>query len=152
MIIVILGCIIMIGRFSLLHSPTVHACIIIICYTYMYVPIYIYIYTDIKCGNLSTPSNGRIMSCSSGRVGVGYEGDTCSFTCNTGYELTGSDTRICQSDGSWSGIDSVCRRGTYILYSYAYFLHDIHIYVATYTCCKSNNACIIAHSSLSIII
>ena len=51
------------------------------------------------------------MSCSSGRVGVGYEGDTCSFTCNTGYELTGSDTRTCQSDGSWSGSDDVCRRG-----------------------------------------
>ena len=45
------------------------------------------------------------MSCSSGRVGVGYEGDTCSVTCNTGYELTGSDTRTCQSDGSWSGND-----------------------------------------------
>jgi len=28
------------------------------------------------------------MSCSSGRVEVGYEGDTCSFTCNTGYEPT----------------------------------------------------------------
>jgi len=36
---------------------------------------------------------------------VGYEGDTYSFTCNTGYELTGSDTRTCQSDGSWSGSD-----------------------------------------------
>ena len=23
---------------------------------------------------------------------MGYEGDTCSFTCNTGYELTVSDT------------------------------------------------------------
>ena len=35
----------------------------------------------------------------------------CSFTCNTGYELTGSDTRICQSDGGWSGSDAVCRIG-----------------------------------------
>ena len=52
------------------------------------------------------------MSCSSGREGVGYEGDTCSFTCNTGYELTGSDTRTCQSNGSWSGSDDVCGRGT----------------------------------------
>ena len=42
---------------------------------------------------------------------MGYERDTCSFTCNTGYELTGSDTRTCQSDGSWSGSDDVCRRG-----------------------------------------
>ena len=65
-----------------------------------------------QCINLTTPFNGEIMSCSSGSIGVGYERDTCSFTCNTGYELTGSDTRACQSNGSWSGSDLVCRRGT----------------------------------------
>ena len=42
---------------------------------------------------------------------MGYEGDTCSFTCNAGYELIGNDTRTCQSDGSWSGSDVTCRRG-----------------------------------------
>ena len=64
---------------------------------------------DVQCTNiLPALSNGEIMSCSSGRVGVGYEGDTCSFTCNTGYELTGSDTRTCQSDGSWSGSPVSC--------------------------------------------
>ena len=26
-----------------------------------------------------------------------------SFACNTGYELTGIDTRTCQSNRSWSG-------------------------------------------------
>ena len=66
---------------------------------------------DIRCDDLSPPANGEIVSCSSGRVGVGYEGDTCSFTCNTGHELTGSDTRICQSDGRWSGSDAVCKKG-----------------------------------------
>ena len=69
---------------------------------------------DVKCDDLFLPKNGDIVSCSSGKVGVGYEGDTCSFTCNTGYELTGSDTRTCQSDGSWSGTDGVCRRGMYL--------------------------------------
>jgi len=39
---------------------------------------------------------------------VGYEGDTCSFTCNIGYELTGSPQRTCQSDGSWSGSPVSC--------------------------------------------
>ena len=66
--------------------------------------------TDIQCSNISTPANGE-MSCSSGRVGVGHEGDTCSFTCNCGYELTDIDTRTCQSDGSWSGSDVTCERG-----------------------------------------
>ena len=69
------------------------------------------LHTDIRCDDLSTPANGVIVSSSSGIVGVGYEGDTCIFTCNTGYELTGSDTRTCQSDGSWSGSDNVCRKG-----------------------------------------
>ena len=69
---------------------------------------------DIRCDDLSAPANGVIMSCSSGTVGVGYEGDACSFTCNTGYELTGSDTRTCQSNGSWSGSDVTCNRGIYI--------------------------------------
>ena len=65
-------------------------------------------YVDIQCDTLSTPANGKITSCSSGRVGVGYEGDACSFTCNTGYELNGSDTRTCQSDGGWLGSLASC--------------------------------------------
>ena len=76
----------------------------VICYYFQFI-------LEIQCNNLSTPASGGITSCSSGRLGVGYEGDTCSFTCNTGYELTGSDTRTCQSDGSWSGSETVCRRG-----------------------------------------
>ena len=54
-----------------------------------------------------------MISCSSG---VGYEGDTCSFTCNTGYELTGSDTRTCQNDGTWSGTDVMCTKGMTLFY------------------------------------
>ena len=57
-----------------------------------------------------------MISCSLGDDGPSYE-DTCSFTCNTGYELTESDTRTCQSDGSWSGSNDVCRRGM-LLFTY----------------------------------
>ena len=53
-----------------------------------------------------------------------YEGDTCSFTCNTGYGLTGSDTRTCQSDGSWSGSETMCRRGLHTQYA----MHMMSIY------------------------
>ena len=64
----------------------------------------------VSCTSLTDPNNGTI-NCSLGDDGVPSYEDTCNFTCNTGYELTGSDTRTCQSDGSWSGSDVVCRRG-----------------------------------------
>ena len=41
-------------------------------------------------------------------LGDGSYEDTCSFTCNTGYELSGSPQRTCQSDGSWSGSPVSC--------------------------------------------
>ena len=66
----------------------------------------------VSCPNLSQPENGLI-NCSLGDDGVISYEDTCSFICSTGYELTGSDTRTCQSDGSWSGSYDVCRRGNY---------------------------------------
>ena len=63
----------------------------------------------VSCPSLTDPINGMI-DCLLGDDGVSSYGDTCNFTCNTGYELTGSDTRTCQSDGSWSGSDIVCGR------------------------------------------
>ena len=64
----------------------------------------------VSCLQLTDPNNGMV-DCSLGDDGVSSYEDTCSYTCNTGYELTGSDTRRCQSDGSWSGNDGVCSRG-----------------------------------------
>jgi len=61
----------------------------------------------VSCPPLTDPNNGMI-NCSLGDDGTPSYEDTCSFTCNTGYEVT--DTRSCQSDGSWSGSDDVCRR------------------------------------------
>ena len=66
--------------------------------------------TSVPCSPLNDPNNGMI-NCSLGDDGVPSYEDTCSFTCNTGYELTGSNTRTCQGDGSWSGSDDVCIRG-----------------------------------------
>ena len=57
------------------------------------------------CIPLDDPDNGA-SSC----TGSVYE-DTCSFTCDDGYELTGSDTRTCQSDGNWSGTETMCIPG-----------------------------------------
>ena len=78
---------------------------------------------EIQCDN---PANVRTVSCGSGSATMSYEGDTCSFTCNTGYELTGSDNRTCQSNGSWSGSDDVCRRSKmFVLHNKLHF--NVHI-------------------------
>ena len=69
-------------------------------------------FTIVNCLALSNPENG-IIDCSLRDDGIPSYEDTCSFTCNTGYELTANDTRTCQSNGSWNGSDDVCRRGTY---------------------------------------
>ena len=66
---------------------------------------------SVPCPSLTNPSNG-MMACLLGVDGTPSYEDTCSFTCNTGYELTGSDTRTCQSDGSWSDSESMCMKGT----------------------------------------
>ena len=65
----------------------------------------------VNCLSLTDPNNG-IINCSLGDDNITSYEDTCSFTCDTGYELTGSDIRTCQSDGSWSGSDAICQRGS----------------------------------------
>jgi len=72
-----------------------------------------YLINLVPCPSLTDPNNGMI-TCSLGDDGVPSYEDTCSFTCNTGYELTGSGTRTCQTNGSWSVTDNVCKRGMFI--------------------------------------
>ena len=65
----------------------------------------------VQCPPLTVPIDGMI-SCSLINSPVFSYEDTCSFTCNTGYELTGSsETRTCQSNETWSSSDVFCSRG-----------------------------------------
>ena len=59
---------------------------------------------------LTALTNG-MRRCSLGGDVVANPGESCTFTCNTGYELHGDRTRNCQNDGSWSGCDVACVRG-----------------------------------------
>ena len=67
-----------------------------------------------KCQELSKFDNGNI-TCSLGDDGMYSYEDTCSVTCNSGFTLSGSDTRTCLSNGSWSDMDSACDRGKKIV-------------------------------------
>ncbi len=40
-----------------------------------------------------------------------YDVDTvATHTCNEGFRLLGSETRVCELGGRWSGLDRVCQR------------------------------------------
>ena len=56
------------------------------------------------CGALPDISNG----------GVSWNGrnpdDIATYTCDPGFVLEGSPTRVCGSDGTWSGVEPSCRR------------------------------------------
>jgi len=70
-----------------------------------------------QCAKLVPSSDELEMLCDNGATyttGVVYAGDICFMSCSAGYELTGSDARTCQSDRTWSGTESKCRRGTHV--------------------------------------
>ena len=64
----------------------------------------------VSCPELDYPENGIVLCPLKEDKKYLYE-DFCKFTCNTGYELVGSDTRSCKSDGSWSGTQPICEKG-----------------------------------------
>ncbi|XP_066030106.1 low-density lipoprotein receptor-related protein 6 isoform X2 [Pocillopora verrucosa] len=59
-----------------------------------------------RCAHLSVPSNGSLHPCSN------LPGNTCRFSCDKGYILTGSATRTCQDDGTWTGTQAKCNAAT----------------------------------------
>ena len=50
--------------------------------------------------------NGTLQ-CSNGAT-IGVFEDTCTFSCNAGYELQGSNNGTCLAHQSWSGGDPIC--------------------------------------------
>ena len=54
------------------------------------------------CGALTNPENGSVSAPTT------TYGSTATYTCNTGYNLSGSATRSCQDDGTWRGDAPTC--------------------------------------------
>ena len=65
----------------------------------------------VSCPPLTAPDNGMI-DC----TGSLFE-DTCTFSCEADYNITGSESRTCQSDRTWSGSEAMCTRGMLLLYA-----------------------------------
>ena len=43
-----------------------------------------------------------------GEVIITLPNSVASFSCNVGYRLRGTNTRTCQSNGTWSGGETQC--------------------------------------------
>jgi len=39
-------------------------------------------------------------------------GSVVRYSCNTGYKIEGNNTRVCQTNGSWTGKDPSCEGST----------------------------------------
>ena len=57
----------------------------------------------VVCPELTNPDNGQV-----DLSGMNI-GSLANYSCNSGYNLTGSELRMCMADGSWSGQDPVCQ-------------------------------------------
>src|SRR5262249_28751942 len=52
--------------------------------------------------NLTAPTNGTVTPTS------GTTGTVATYACNTGFTLSGSAMRTCQTDGTWGGSAPTC--------------------------------------------
>ncbi len=65
------------------------------CYIVLFFP-------TVDCGPL-TIMNGMVDTTS----GTTFM-NTATYSCDTGYNLTGEATRMCQANGNWSGSEPTC--------------------------------------------
>ena len=57
------------------------------------------------CGTLTNQANGQV----SHTAGTTFR-QAATYSCNTGYNLMGDSTRMCQATGVWSGNEPTCQR------------------------------------------
>ena len=78
--------------------------------------------TAVDCGSLPNPANGSISHTAGTTFGL-----TATYNCNTGYNLTGNSTRMCQATRMWSGSAPTCPRMFWSKSSnYQVNLHDVY--------------------------
>ena len=67
----------------------------------------------VACPLLSAPANGNI-DCSLGDDNIPTARDSCTFTCDDGFRLGGSPSRVCQirhGRARWNGRQTTCSGG-----------------------------------------
>lgn len=60
-----------------------------------------------RCPSITASANGAITM-----AGDAILGNIATFKCNAGYQLVGSQKRVCAADGQWSGVQPTCNGKT----------------------------------------
>jgi len=68
------------------------------------------LYAAVDCGGLPNPANGQVTTSTT------TFDSNATYSCNNGYTLSGSTTRNCLADATWSGTEPTCSR-KYVIYS-----------------------------------
>ena len=58
----------------------------------------------VDCGTLANPGNGEVNHTAGTTIG-----QIATYSCNTGYNLVGDNTRTCQDPGVWSESAPTCQ-------------------------------------------
>ena len=58
----------------------------------------------VDCGTLTDPLNGQVTLTATTFM------STATYSCNSGYTLSGSTTRTCEANGTWSDTAPTCDR------------------------------------------
>ena len=67
--------------------------------------------TEKSCPKLAVPANGNVIPSTCATVGNVYQ-EQCSYTCSSGYRLSGVRAKTCLSSGQWdSQEDPTCQQG-----------------------------------------
>ena len=84
--------------------------------------------TVVDCNALSAPANGQVST-----NGTTF-GETATYSCNTGYNLVGDNTRTCQATGNWSGSEPTCERMLLLSNITIKYVHNIFLLSTVVDC------------------
>ena len=85
-------------------APTCQSMLLFSSVNYQAISTYVSLLSIVAdCGALSNPANGQVNT-----SGTTF-GQTATYSCNTGYNLVGDSTRMCQANGDWSGSAPTCQ-------------------------------------------